>query len=750
MATTWPLTVEVDCPEPRLPYGRLVVGADGTCWDVDASTNVWVDPVTNTAMLAPLPVTSAWATTFTGNYARLRKTDYTLTTSANWVEVPVNNVLNIYLQSKGTPELVKTTATYSANQPFFVSAWVPGLKGMHKAVIIDVYLGVATSGEMILRFRADGSVELWRGGVMVQRSDRSASNLSRGNMGVYTWSPNQQFVSMLIIPCRRREILIVTDYGLCCSFADDALDVASNTNTITPSGQFGWMVPTGVATVQAAPLKFETTGRVMGRKITLRYPPPGGATFSNIRSMDPVGPSTATVGETYSVVRHDGSAFIPDGLQARVRAAADLTGDGTGSVALYEMDLSYTPSPVTTYDEPVNITTAVTSLDLAVGEDGKATLSMTTKRGTLDTLGVQQPTITSDRPIRIAVGSTPVDIFRGTLGPPQIEYEEADKTLSYSTLKFEGADRSYDFDIETFQDSFPQDGYTLAAAVTELISLCGYTSSDVFIDTNTYKLPYSPDVSLGKYSAAPERGATVGAAIQQMHENQASTWIVGWVPTLTGYTYQWRDPLQLSDTPAMTLYQQASDAVAAGVSAGLAPSRVARSIVAHYERPEANGISVIGQDSLGNLLYGFQLDASSQDPTTAPASRPRNWRGRPAVAALIDPALKEPQRIQDALTIMTNRLIPGRGLIEWTSDLLIRDSDNRPLWLTDVVTIMDTDGVTEKGRYRIIAIPEINFQFEDTAGTRRSHRRATYRGLQITAPQLDFTTSANSAYPVFI
>ncbi|MBK8246570.1 MAG: hypothetical protein IPK85_04100 [Gemmatimonadetes bacterium] len=60
------------------------------------------------------------------------------------------------------------------------------------------------------------------------------------------------------------------------------------------------------------------------------------------------------------------------------------------------------------------------------------------------------------------------------------------------------------------------------------------------------------------------------------------------------------------------------------------------------------------------------------------------------------------------------------------------------------MTIMDTDGVAEKGRYRILSIPEIRFEFEDTGGTRLSHRSATYRGQKLVAPTDDFSNADNS------
>ena len=67
----------------------------------------------------------------------------------------------------------------------------------------------------------------------------------------------------------------------------------------------------------------------------------------------------------------------------------------------------------------------------------------------------------------------------------------------------------------------------------------------------------------------------------------------------------------------------------------------------------------------------------------------------------------------------------GRILIEWESDFLVINTSNRPLWVRDIVTIMQPDGVTVKGLYRIVAIPTIEFVVENGAV---QFRKAVYRG----------------------
>ena len=86
--------------------------------------------------------------------------------------------------------------------------------------------------------------------------------------------------------------------------------------------------------------------------------------------------------------------------------------------------------------------------------------------------------------------------------------------------------------------------------------------------------------------------------------------------------------------------------------------------------------------------------------------------------------------------------MPGRKLVEWESDILVDDATNRPLWLTDVVRIMEPDGTTTKGDYRIISIPSIEFEYEPASGI--YHRKAKYRGWLIDSVEADFSDPMNS------
>jgi hypothetical protein len=85
--------------------------------------------------------------------------------------------------------------------------------------------------------------------------------------------------------------------------------------------------------------------------------------------------------------------------------------------------------------------------------------------------------------------------------------------------------------------------------------------------------------------------------------------------------------------------------------------------------------------------------------------------------------------------MLYTRLTTGRTMIEFDATFLVYNVSNRPVWLGDVIKLMDTDGVGVLGNYRIIAIPSIEFVQENTVGssTLFNVRRASYRAVYVSA-----------------
>jgi hypothetical protein len=481
---------------------------------------------------------------------------------------------------------------------------------------------------------------------------------------------------------------------------------------------------------------YETTGIFYSKPITLRYAPPTGATFDAQIWGDVVGTSAGTVTTALAVVDGGGSPYTPDGIidTLRVKLTVTTPSPYTQTYGVAAALASSTPDATATYDGPVDITQYIDNLTLSVDETSRTTLKMSARRQKLLDAGVDQPQITGDRPIRVAISdsATPTptytDIFRGTLAPPQIQYEQGDTSLHFSTLQFEGMDRSRDFELYYFQDGILYDGYTGEDAIGDMMTMAGYPPATYleYNDAVGIEISRSPDIARGYSNFVPQRGDTIASMLNKLKTDYAATFVTGWSPTGSGYKFQFSNPNDLTTTSVMTLYQSVAAAAAGGVVAALQNKRVVRKMTAHYESPECNQITVIGQDPrTGDLIYAYEFDSASQTADTAPADRPYNWRGRPVPYILSDPSITSGLVANQAMVALKDRLMTGRILIEWESDFLVLSATNRPLWVRDVVTIMQPDGVTIKGVYRIIAIPTIEFVVE--AGVKQ-FRRAVYRG----------------------
>ena len=273
------------------------------------------------------------------------------------------------------------------------------------------------------------------------------------------------------------------------------------------------------------------------------------------------------------------------------------------------------------------------------------------------------------------------------------------------------------------------------AAVYEAIA--GYDANIYYSgDTPVQELPYTTNVSKGQYTLAPDYGDTVASYLDKIKQEYYATWITGWMPTASGYYYQWLDVNAASTASTMTLYQSISTATTAGVAEELRPQRVIRSLNSYNEEAECTQVTVIGQDpNTGKFIPYTQIDSAAEIAATAPASRPRNWRGRPVCYQDRDPALNTLDAVTAACLMLYTRLTTGRTIIEFDATFLVYNVSNRPVWLGDVIKLMDTDGVGVLGNYRIIAIPQIEFVQENTVGssTLFNVRRASYRAVYVSA-----------------
>ena len=87
---------------------------NGQDWDQEFSEDAYHDAETGLVFLRPAYYYPAWLTSNSGIYAKYRKADYTLTTSASWYEHTASGAGNYFLASSDVNEAVTTSAVLGA------------------------------------------------------------------------------------------------------------------------------------------------------------------------------------------------------------------------------------------------------------------------------------------------------------------------------------------------------------------------------------------------------------------------------------------------------------------------------------------------------------------------------------------------------------------------------------------------------------------------------------------------------------
>ena len=723
------LRVLIDVPEPRPVKGRLAVGADGSTWDYRPGTtatnlakNVWIDPCTSTVMLAPLPVTAAWATTFSGNYARHAYSDWTGTDISKWSQFHVSKDTNdtAIRMDQTTTAAIELVSSLPSNCPMWFRYYRNQPQDPGDDIILVAGFNVGAGGSapnnfsVQIKFRSNGSISVFKSNVLEATYDRSGSNFSSARAYTSIFNPAKKWVNVMIIPFRTRELLIWTDNGTCCCHTFEGLDYPNDVsaNPILPSGKFTIEVPSGKIALQSARCYFEQSGHIVGSTKTFRFAPTSGE-WSGVNYQiysDNFGDGATFPTLTTSVVDYNAvdTTFAGNGTKDKARIKVAWTGASGGTNAgVYCADAWVDQTATTTYDGTIDITTAVDSLSISVGEDGRATLDMTARKSRLSDLSVPKVTQTGDRPIAIQLespktGAQWIDLFRGTLSPPEVIWEQGALGATYSLLRFTGVDRFGDLDVTMFPESIPNDGQSISSFFTQTFPVAGYSASTYvqYNHSSTFTIPESADISRGNYSMVPKRGDYVGGYINQYKDEYLATWYFGWRPTTNstptgGYMFQVSDPAEVGDSPVIKLYQSMADANTWGTFPTYESHyRTVRQLKQLYESPEANNITVVGFDPKTNrLLTSTSIDTASQTPGTAPASRPDNWRGRPIQYILTNDNLTTQSAVNQAATVIYNRIGTGRYLVEWESDLLTYFSPAAVVGqMRDPVTVTVTNG----------------------------------------------------------
>jgi hypothetical protein len=690
MAFDDPFVIEVDHEQGRIvkPLNAVLcqgssdgAGRDKTLgWSLSKGSDVFIEVAKYTAFLSPYQGSPTWAKTTTGNYVRRRKTDFTFGDSTKWKEAETKVAGDWYLNGSNLPanETMITTATFGKNRGFYVSYLVPSTGTEDFEVIQVGWNSTATlAGGVGLSISSTGNVLIYRDGVY--RGQASISGFTAGNQ------TGQRWVSLLLIPGRKSELIVVPDQGTGFTFDFEELNTVTSPEITPPSTKFWAKFPSTAAgrsvSIQIAPITYPTSGVLAGVDAWFSEPPDSGDTLlSPDIFWDEAYAGTTGVTASLRETTAFGTVFAPNGTKISATPRFDLTGDGNYTPFIYGGVFGYREERGLTDDaEIADITNALTQRSISVGETPDATKMMVSTVG-LDpvaTAGMVDPLGHMCRPIRAKMGGQ--TLFDGVTMPPSVA--GAPSEAGYE-LNFECLSRWHLGDKAQFRAPYALDGFTFVNSISFLLRQAGVPDALMNIENPSITLDSGKTASLGEWSLLIRPGDTVNEWIAKVFEGYAGNWFYNWVPKSTGgMEFKVLSPTGMGSTPVLTLWGTVAEAkaqlVSEGLSAGDAAKFYAHRLWQDFQEeqlpPEANEVRVIGRNPKNNQpIAAFKVDYAAADPTTLPSLRPSNWVGYRSVAAIVNPGITSQTSVNRAVNLLFDRLTPKRRLVKFGSPVWIK------------------------------------------------------------------------------
>ncbi len=699
------VSLVLETAQKRLATDRLGTLCTGDDWSPAHSSNVLIEPITKTAILLPAPRSATWQSNGTGVNARFNKANYTLT-SSKWRNEGIDFYDDVYLvgtDPSGNPgEAVVTTSNIGRNCGVYLK-WFAANSSSQEWIQLECGYGANPSAPethpIALRVWSSGKVEVWRFNSYLGDIDISGNE-----------NPQQlanTFTDLLIIPYRRRELLLLSNRGGGGTMLFTDLDDIDDP-TINAEMPFWWFVPSGLAKVQCAPLRFAESGYVCGIPSYFRQAPKVGATETNLLAVDDNGQDS----DAFLVELDDiNEPFVPDGTENAARIRVDLEGDSYRTPNLYaahcafEGELAETPAAEVALDDWL----VKLSLDVSDSPSDSSITAELKNPEEITTAGVHGLLTISNRPYELRIvpadeEAEPVLIFTGRTEPVQFQDANSD-TAKRVTL--ECRDHFKQLENYIFSDVVPLDGMNLIDAVRFILNTAGFENAQLDLEALDFVLPETANPSRGEWNCEIQTGDTAAEWIQRLHQDYMATWFYGWVPQADGFKFVLKSPEGLSDAAVCKLYCSLAEAIddlggEEGETEEELRARITSLLYRSYSEeilePEANDIWVTGWNPhTQRPIQVHKQDAASIEPTTDVDERPDNWLGEIRKFGLFDSTLTTQAACERAANIIFERLTPHRVMAEFESDFLIK-ADGTPVWRGDVVTLGD------KGDYRIKSV----------------------------------------------
>lgn len=693
------LDFTIDGTQWRQSRDRIGFSAGGDNFDTGQYySGTWIDPVTSTLFLRPAPLDLAFFTSNSGAYAKLGLSDFGLSTG--WHEADSTDTGGSkYLCKEGSPSsptTIITTATWAKNTGFCVSVFAH-TEGS-RATLFECGWDSASSitSHTAIRVYTDGFCEIWRAGVKIAEGDISGA---KGGAAV-----NNQIVQVMLIPCRRRELLVVSCLGNGIRGVFEDISEGDTDPTITEATNF-WVKKYGTVVVQVAPLKYATSGYACSTPVMLAEAPPTSAPLEPVANPawasgsgriygDKSYRTGATDAAVVSLVKLDGStAFTPNGTDKDLRIKVALTGDGNSSPAIYGISGGYKAASANTdSSESASLNAVWQHCSFQVPETGGPEWNIDTINPTSS--GVIGLYDHDSKPLQIKLGTTV--IHDGVTESADIQDStdaSTEKVGIKSNPHITQALKDYSFRERIVFDGMPISHASNDCIIRRLIKLVGGSDSDMSLETASVTAGEIAPAMCGQFSEMADIGENGWDYLCRVMQDYLGGWWYGEYPSSSGMIFTTKSPTTINAASSLlTLYSSTAAAISAGVTSANAWKRVWRQKRHHRIRPEANEIVVTGFDPRNQWpVQSVKRDANSIDPTIKPSLRASNWIGGPKRLGVINKGINSQAVADGGAALLYDRCSVSRSIQEIELELpTLDDTTGMPLWVSDKVTL---DGI---------------------------------------------------------
>jgi hypothetical protein len=702
------LELFVDTPQQRVSAPSVSVLCDARDWDPALSTNVFFDGITGTVFLMPGALEPDWYTSNTGIYTKIAPSYFTLSPTytagppPNWQTPSVNSDGAQWLKFPDNTSgctAITSSPVGSINQAMvWEFANVPTTGGQQ--IIGDGGYGASgdyTTG-ISFRWYTNNKVDVWQAGTLLGQYSLSGQIQAYGQTdGQQPSQSNPPFVQFIVIPCRERELLILSNTGGGVSVVLESIPEGTLDATITPAAPVWFAFPAGTdGQCRMAFCQFEPTGNAVSKRGFFSYDPTGsppgsfqsyidgsspGTTSSTMTIADGLNPSTAYTNNTNGVCLNlaltgDGT-YSPEAYGARGYTLPQYEDTWSGEAAFDISD--YILSATLDVNDSISGSELRVKLrdPRAIIAEGAASYGgagagihfQTDRAWQFWVDGVQIIEGMNERPkysmkARIQTGAE--------TSPGEMTYGDQTDTNRCETVEIVIRDLMRMADNHIFLNVIPLDGLSVTDAFTAVFDDIGLTNSVG---------GRGPDCSAGLSTTYISQAGNPTKHFNTQIESgdKGSMWIDRLIKTYcANYTFGltpmngWSQPYVLAQadlpsTPAVTLYDSAATAIAD--SATPDPTNLFRFCDFQMMEPEANDVYVQGYDfrTMRPILV-HQLDSVNSDPTVAPDARTPAWRGQPLSYCWLDDSIGDMDTAEYAEGLIYARISVARGLVEIECD----------------------------------------------------------------------------------